>query len=77
MYVNAQINNLFLIPLVDTSASGFASVSKSLCDSLKLSLRALQTLINLIAFDENRISQITHIVTFPLNLGRHCEVLAA
>lgn len=77
MYVNAQINNIPLIALVDTGASGFAFISKSLCDSLKLSLRALQTPINLIGFDGDRSSQFTHRVTFPLNLGRHSDVSSA
>lgn len=36
MYVEARINNISLIALIDTGASGYAFISKSMSNTLKL-----------------------------------------
>ncbi|KAI1007708.1 hypothetical protein K3495_g523 [Podosphaera aphanis] len=77
MYVNTRIHNIPLIALVDTGASGDAFISKSLCETLNLRPYKILRPINLFGFDGNQGAQITHLVSFPLNLGRHAEIITA
>lgn len=77
MYIHVNIGNENSIALVDTSTSGLAFVSKSLCDRLKLPQEPLQSAISLMGFEGKKGSSITKKASFPLSIGNHSEILSA
>lgn len=77
MYIHGQIENENLTALVDTGASGFAFVSRSLCDRLKLTPLPLASPITLVGFEGKRESCITQRISLRLNLKNHVEILSA
>lgn len=77
MYISAKIKNTPLTSLIDTGASGFAFISKSLCDQLNLSFKVLHSPINLVGLQGKTCAQITHHTIVPLTIGRHQELISA
>ena len=77
MYINARVGNDSLTALVDTGASGFAFISKKICESLCLNPIALKSSVALVGFEGKRSSLVTHQVHFSLIIGRHVEELYA
>lgn len=77
MYLNAKINDLSLVALIDTGASGVALISKSFCDQLQIIPYNMTHPINLVGFEETKCTQITQQVSFSLAIGRHREQVSA
>lgn len=77
MYIKTKIENYTLHTLIDTGASGFAFISKRMCQHLKLPLKILQAPITLLGFEGKSGSQITERTSFSLQIGRHSEEMSA
>lgn len=78
MYIKTKIENYTLDTLIDTGASGFAFISKRMCQHLKLPLKILQAPITLLGFEGKSGSQITERTSFSLlQIGRHSEEMSA
>lgn len=77
MYVKVKIGNETLYSLVDTGASGFAFISESMSQRLRLPCHTLPSPVLLVGFEGKRGPLVTHEASFTLTIGRHTETVTA
>jgi predicted aspartyl protease len=78
MALPCQIKGHALVSLVDNGASGLASISSSLTQSLDLTLYPSSRPRTLVAYDgKATASAITQYTIIPLHISRHSENLSA
>ena len=77
MYIHGQVENKNLTALVDTGASGFAFVSRSLCNRLNLKPQPLPSSIALVGFEGKQGPCISRKTSLRLTLSNHVEIITA